>query len=512
MAQSFFENLEARARQTGSLLCVGLDPHPADLVENSADTRGTPALRAADPRQGAEAADPRQGAEAALNFCLRLIEATAEFALAFKPNAAFFEAFGPSGWEALKAVIAAVPPGIPVILDAKRGDIASTAEAYARAAFETMGAHALTASPYLGRDSLEPLLRDPARAVFMLCKTSNPGSADLQDLELAGFPGGVGEPRRLYEHVAGLAAAWNANGNLGLVVGATHPAALQRVRAAAPDLWILAPGVGAQGGDLRAALKAGLRADGLGLLLPVSRAISRAADPAQAARALVDEINAVRKDLKQADSVQRISTNEQSPGNTGFPAALADGLLAAGCVRFGQFTLKSGLVSPIYIDLRRLISHPALLAAVGAAYRPLLAGLSYARLAALPYAALPIAAAISLQSGRPFIYPRKEAKDYGTRVEIEGEFQPGETVVVIDDLATTGESKFEAIQKLTAAGLTVRDVVVLVDRQSGAAQNLDAAGLRLHAVFTLSALLDYWERVGSVPPDQIAAARAFLAQ
>ena len=143
---------------------------------------------------------------------------------------------------------------------------------------------------------------------------------------------------------------------------------------------------------------------------------------------------------------------------------LADSLLETDCIKFGEFKLKSGLISPIYIDLRRIISQPKLLEQVGAAYLPILRKLHFERLAGLPYAAIPIATAISLTSGYPMIYPRKEAKQYGTKAEIEGEYHAGETVVVIDDLATTGDSKFEAIEKLTAAGLTVRDIVVLVDR------------------------------------------------
>jgi uridine monophosphate synthetase len=479
MSRPFFERLEERARQVNSLLCVGLDPHPADLP------------------------GPADGPAPArlLDFCLRLIEAAHPYAAAFKPNAAFFEAYGPEGVEALRQVIAAVPPDVPVILDAKRGDIASTAEAYARAAFSALGASAMTVSPYLGRDGIEPFIQNPEKGIFILCKTSNPGSGDLQNLRLRGSGA-----EYLYEQVALLAQQWSVRGNVGLVVGATHPAELRRVRELAPDLWILAPGVGAQGGDLEEALEAGLRRDGLGLLVPVSRGISRADDPGKAAEALRDEMNNVRG---------RIS--RQSSGTAGLedalPASLsdlADGLLQAGCVRFGQFTLKSGLQSPIYMDLRQLVSYPELLEQVASSYLPLLEGLSYDRIAALPYAALPVATAISLQSGRPMLYPRKETKAYGTKAEIEGEYRAGERVVVIDDLATTGGSKFEAIEKLTGAELVVEDVVVLIDRQSGASEALAQAGFRLHAVFTLAQLVSHWERAGSISPEQAAEVRQFL--
>lgn len=191
--------------------------------------------------------------------------------------------------------------------------------------------------------------------------------------------------------------------------------------------------------------------------------------------------------------------------------SIADGLLEAGCIKFGTFTLKSGLQSPIYIDLRQIISYPKLLANVAQAYLPIVSSLQFSRLAGLPYAAIPIATAISLAGNYPMIYPRKEVKTYGTKAEIEGEYHAGETVLVIDDLATTGGSKFEAIEKLTGAGLVVKDIVVLVDRQSGAKESLAQAGYALHAVLTISQLLDYWERTGKVEKDKIEDTRVFLA-
>ena len=184
-------------------------------------------------------------------------------------------------------------------------------------------------------------------------------------------------------------------------------------------------------------------------------------------------------------------------------SSLADGLLEAGCIKFGEFTLKSGLKSPIYIDLRYIISFPKLLEQIGAAYLPLLSTLHFSRIAGLPYAAIPIATAVSLQGDYPMIYPRKEVKTYGTKAEIEGEYHAGEKVVVIDDLATTGGSKFEAIEKLTGVGLIVKDVVVLVDRQSGAKESLEQAGYNLHAVLNITQLLDHWESNGKVAKEKI---------
>ena len=191
-------------------------------------------------------------------------------------------------------------------------------------------------------------------------------------------------------------------------------------------------------------------------------------------------------------------------------ASLADELLSAGCIKFGEFTLKSGLKSPIYIDLRQIITYPKLLEKIGQAYLPILKDLKFDRIAGLPYAAIPIATAISLAGNYPMIYPRKEAKSYGTKAEIEGEYHAGETVIIIDDLATTGGSKFEAIEKLTGAGLIVKDVVVLVDRQSGAKESLAQAGYSMHTVLTISQLLEYWEENGKVEKDKIEATREFL--
>jgi uridine monophosphate synthetase len=468
-----FDRLAEAAGRNNSLLCVGLDPRPERLAPGQ-DLYG---------------------------FNRRVVDATADLVCAFKPNFAFYEAAGPAGLDALQRTVAYVheQARVPVILDAKRGDIGSTAEAYARAAFEVWGADALTVNPYLGGDSVAPFTAYSGRGAFVLCHTSNPGATDLQTLQFEGRP--------LYELVAEKAAAWDT----GLVVGATYPAALARVRALAPEAWILLPGIGAQGGDLEAALAAGLRADGLGVVVNSSRGIIYAEHPRQAALDLRARIEAARSAASAGVPDPRL------------PLALA--LADIGAIRLGDFTLASGKRSPIYIDLRLLASHPVILRQVGHAYADLLrremgiggirnkvSGKQEARirLAAIPYAAMAIGTAVSLETGLPMIYPRKEAKAYGTARQIEGEFEPGERAVVLDDLITTGGSKLAAVEPLEAAGLEVRDVVVLIDREQGGREELEAAGYRLHAVLRLGELLEMLVQAGRIEPDQRDRVSAFL--
>jgi orotidine-5'-phosphate decarboxylase len=266
--RGFRAKFEAAAARNNSLLCVGLDPDPSQMP-------------------------PGLGT---VEFLRRVITATADLVCCYKPNAAFFEVDGAEGWQSLRAVIEAVPDDIPVLLDAKRGDVGHTAEFYARAVFETLGADAVTANPYLGADALAPFLAYEDHHTFVLCRTSNAGAGELQDLAV----GDGGRP--LYEHVAHLASSeWNSRGNVGLVVGATYPAEAAHIRQLAPDLLFLVPGIGAQQGDLEAAVRASLDARGGGILVNASRGVlyaSTATDFATAARneaiRLRDAINAAR--------------------------------------------------------------------------------------------------------------------------------------------------------------------------------------------------------------------------
>jgi orotidine-5'-phosphate decarboxylase len=271
---TFLDMLRDAGATNQSMLCVGLDPEPSRFP-----------------------ADLKGNANKIYDFCARIVDTTADLVNAFKPQIAYFAAHrAESQLERLMEHIRRVAPHVPIILDAKRGDIGSTAEQYAIEAFERYGADAVTLSPFMGFDSVAPYLKYQGKGAFLLCRTSNPGGDDLQNQRLSSVEGSP----LLYEHVARLAQGpWNLNGQLGLVVGATYPAEIDRVRALAPTLPLLIPGVGAQGGDAIATVKAGLRANGP-IIVNSSRAILYAASDAQFADAARREALKTREVLQQA--------------------------------------------------------------------------------------------------------------------------------------------------------------------------------------------------------------------
>lgn len=266
---SFLTKLAESSRARDSIVCVGLDPEP-DLIPQMLGS----------------------GPQAALRFLRRVISATSDYACAYKPNLAFYERYGSAAFDVLGLTLQAIPDDIPVVLDAKRGDVPNTSAAYADALFESFHADAVTVAPYMGMDSIEPFTRD-GRYALVLARTSNPGASDLQDLIIEGRP--------LYERVVERSVASFPAESCGLVVGATYPEEARRIRELAPDRLFLMPGVGSQGGDVATAIRAGLDARGGGVLPSASRSVTYAssgadfeAAAASAARALRDAANSAR--------------------------------------------------------------------------------------------------------------------------------------------------------------------------------------------------------------------------
>ncbi len=273
---SFREKFAEASQRNGSLLCIGLDPDAERIA----------------------------GGDAAA-FLTAIIETTSDLVCAYKPNLAFYEQRGEAGYKLLRTVLNAIPEHIPLLADAKRGDVGHTAQAYANAIYDEWGFDAVTVNPYLGGDSVEPFVARPDKGVFIVCRTSNPGARDLQDLTVDAPSGRA----PLYEAVARLAKAWNTRDNVGLVAGATYPAELAHLREICPEMLFLVPGVGAQAGDLTSAVRAGLDADAGGILVNASRSVlyaSQGTDFAEAARA---EALAIRDAIER----ERGAVRAQSP-------------------------------------------------------------------------------------------------------------------------------------------------------------------------------------------------------
>jgi uridine monophosphate synthetase len=455
---TFAEKLDAAIQRNASLLCLGLDPNPEML-----------------PTQSQESFAPL--AQALKDWLAAVVAQTQTLVCAYKPTLGFYLALGAEGLELLTAILSSIPDHIPVILDTKHGDL-NTASQLSKTFFEQWRVDAVTVNPYAGQEGVTPFLLYPGRAVFVLTHTSNPSAEVIQSYPTAEMP--------LYLEVVKAIQGWGSPDQLGLEVGTTNPSVLRQVRAIAPERTILARSIWSDAIDLRAMLEAGLNSAGTGLLLPVPQDWLGEAQLKQRVQTLRQDINTLRDQLSQGPSTCELWQPQRSSTRLSLSQALIVQLYDIGCLMFGSYVQASGAVFPYYIDLRRIISNPQLFHQVLEAYALLMQPLKFDRIAGIPYGSLPTATGLSLKLNHPMIYPRKEVKAHGTRRLVEGQYEPGETVLVIDDVLITGKSVLEGIQKLENSGLKVTDIVVLIDHEGGVRDKMQAHGYQAHAVLTLS--------------------------
>ncbi|MGB0560344.1 MAG: bifunctional orotidine-5'-phosphate decarboxylase/orotate phosphoribosyltransferase [Spirulinaceae cyanobacterium] len=456
----FSAKLNAAMTRTGSLLVAGLDPNPEllPLVYGDVSTRDRliPALR---------------------QWLGWVIEQSQDWVCAYKPSLGFYQALGAAGLDLLQDVLRLIPDSIPVILDAKHSDL-NTSTLIARSVFLDYPVDAITLSAYPGQDLVAPFLIYPNKAVFILACTSNPSAAELQQAPAPETP--------FYLQLVQAARQWGTAAQLALEVGTTAPEVLAQVRAIAPERLILARSIWQEGVELSRILAAGLNANGEGLLIPLPQDWMSQPDLAAHCQALHQDIQHLRDRAIPTQAscelwFSDVCLLEQHPH-----LDLILQLYDLGCILFGKFVQASGATFPYYIDLRKIISKPQLFQTVLNAYAEILQTLSFDRIAGIPYGSLPTATGLALQLNQPMIFPRKEVKAHGTRRLVEGHFQPGETVVVVDDIMISGKSVMEGAAKLQSVGLEVEDIVVLLDHEQDVKQTLQTNGYRAHAVLTIS--------------------------
>lgn len=497
----FFLQLTDAIAQRQSLLVTGLDPNP-EMLQSWAARRGLAG---------------RSFMSQARHWVKAVIEATAAHVCAYKPSLGFYQALGPVGLELLLEVRDLVPRDLPLIIDAKHGDL-NSASALAHYLFRELGADGVTLSPFAGHDIAAPFLLYPEKGVLITCHSSNPAARVLQHAPSDDDPH--------YLRIVRESQLWATPEQLLLEVGTSDPAVLARVRQAAPERFLLLRSLWSEEEKLLTMLAAGLGDAGDGLLLPLPQSLLVEDAIEAEAWALKRRINAARERLLQ----ERGSSAAQGEGvcalwlpaaenaaedaaATAEPQAQHDplaelivDLFDIGCLLFGEYVQASGAVFNYYIDLRQIISDPNLFHRVLHAYAGQLEGLVFDRIAGIPYGSLPTATGLSLQLRKPLIYPRKEVKAHGARRLIEGDFEPGDQVVVVDDILITGGSVLEGIAKLESSGLRVRDVVVFIDHGGDhdrhAKERLAAQGYRCHAVLDISRITRVLHRAGRLSDAQ----------
>ncbi|HEY9728879.1 MAG TPA: bifunctional orotidine-5'-phosphate decarboxylase/orotate phosphoribosyltransferase [Chroococcales cyanobacterium] len=474
---NFFEKLNAAIARNQSLLYVGLDPNPEMM-----------------PSRYDRADDIIDGLWDWLQF---IIAETTDLVCAYKPTFGFYKSLGAPGLELLHNTLTAIPDDIPIILDAKHGDL-NTSTIFAQTVFEQWQVDAVTLTPYSGQDHVAPFLIYPGKAAFILCCTSNQGAIALQHYPTPESP--------LYLQIVKEAKSWGTLEQLALEVGTTDATVLERIRAIAPERIILARSIWAEGGcDLNQILTAGLNENGEGLLIPIPQDMLAIEQPAVAVESLRESINRTRRQIVHDNSTCDLWMPDVCLLDRHPYQDLILQLYDIGCILFGEFVQASGATFSYYIDLRKVISNPQLFHQMLSAYADILQELSFDRIAGIPYGSLPTATGLSLRLNYPMIYPRKEVKAHGTRRLIEGHFEPGETVAVVDDILISGKSAIEGAQKLESAGLKVNDIVVFIDHEQGVKDRLRANGYQAHSVLTISEITETLYQSGRITEEQYNA-------
>ena len=473
---NFFEKLTQRTTTSNSLLILGLDPNPEMMPQDQHTHQGQESLILA------------------LETWLKwVIEQTAELVCAYKPTLGFYEALGSEGLDLLLKVIQVIPDDIPIILDAKHGDI-NTSTVFAKTIFENWQVDAVTVSPYAGQDHIAPFLVYPDQGVFILCHTSNPGAVILQEYPTDEAP--------FYLQVIKEAKTWATPEQLFLEIGTTNLEVIKKVRYLAPERLLLMRSIWSKGNDIHEILKVSLNPMGQGVLIPIPQDFLKSKDLKEKVNNLNQDINKYRKSISQNLQNCELWSPNVCLLNSHPHQDLILQLYDIGCLLFGEYVQASGATFSYYIDLRKIISQPQLFHQVLNAYADILKTLNFERIAGIPYGSLPTATGLSLMLHHPMIYPRKEVKAHGTRRLIEGTFQPGEKVVVVDDILITGKSVKEGAEKLTSSGLIVEDIVVFIDHEQGVKDKLKEDGYNAYSVLTISEITETLYEAGRINEQQ----------
>ncbi|ACB49853.1 bifunctional orotidine-5'-phosphate decarboxylase/orotate phosphoribosyltransferase protein [Crocosphaera subtropica ATCC 51142] len=473
---NFFEKLTQRITNYNTLLILGLDPNPEMMPQDE------------DSYQG------QQSLIIALESWLKwIIEQTSGLVCAYKPTLGFYEALGSEGLDLLLKVIQAIPDDIPIILDAKHGDI-NTSTIFAKTIFEQWNVDAVTVSPYAGQDHIAPFLVYPDRGVFVLCHTSNPSAVILQEYPTDEAP--------FYLEVIKEARTWATPEQLFLELGTTNLAVIKKTRSLAPERLLLLRSIWSKGNDINDILKAALTPMGDGVLIPIPQDFLKSSDLQEQVKNLNEDINQYRQTIIQNPQNCDLWSPNVCLLNSHPHQDLILQLYDIGCLLFGEYVQASGATFSYYIDLRKIISKPQLFHQVLSAYADILKSLNFDRIAGIPYGSLPTATGLSLMLHHPMIYPRKEVKAHGTRRLIEGNFKAGEKVVIVDDILITGKSVKEGAEKLTSSGLVVKDIVVFIDHEQGVKDKLKKEGYQAYSVLTISEITETLYEAGRINEQQ----------